>query len=109
DRHYTLQVASEVKDAQGRSLFGEPPGFQTGDRVRAGVPILHALRGDASDRCLVVRFASDDATTAELCLGPRCVDDGSSNGHEIALPLGDDPGTDSLSSTVRAWDETTRP
>jgi hypothetical protein len=107
DRRYEVRAAPSVRDARGRPVFGDPPGFQTGAILRTVPPSLRALGVRPSDRCLVIGFDTDEETEAELCVGPRCAASGPARRHEVGLFIGDLDGP--YAYRVRAWDETSLP
>jgi hypothetical protein len=106
ERRYEVRAPS-LRDADGRPPFGDPPGFTSGPSARTGPVALRDLAVETSDRCLVVRAATDEETRAELCVADRCVEDPPSRAHQLGLFVGDLPPP--LGYRLRAWDETTLP
>lgn len=107
--HYQVRAGPDVADAEGRAVFGDPPGFMAGGELRSGAVVLHALDAPASDRCVVVRFATDEPTWSEVCVADRCAVDGPLRAHEAVLAFGGALDGSPLGLRARAWDETTRP
>jgi hypothetical protein len=104
-RHYRLIADPMAVDAAGRVVFGDPPGFDSSDELRAGPTVLEAPSVEAADGCVVARFGTDVATTGRLCVGDACTTDGPTRVHELALPV---PAGEAAAQ-LSAWDETTLP
>jgi len=92
----------------GQLPFGDPPGFSVGP-ARTNPLVVEGLEVSATDGCVVARFATAIAARASLCVGAACVSGGVERSHELALLLPDASGAPTLSVSLRAWDETTRP
>jgi hypothetical protein len=107
ERRYELRAAPSLRDAAGRPVFGEPPGFTTGSDERTAPPELAGLWVESADRCLVVRFSTDEETRAELCVAERCAEGGPARTHQTGMLVGD-LGLP-LSYRLRVWDESTQP
>ncbi|HZS39941.1 MAG TPA: hypothetical protein VFF06_24075 [Polyangia bacterium] len=108
-QHYAVRAGPDVVDGDKRPVFGDPPGFMTSGEIRSGPIELHGFDVEAADRCVVVRFATDDATWAEACVAERCATDARQSSHELAIAFGDALDGNSLAVEAHAWDETTRP
>jgi hypothetical protein len=106
---FLLRAGADVADDAGREPFGDPPGFMSGGAVRTGAVTPRGLGVDSADRCVVVRFATDEPSWSESCVADRCLGDGESAGHEAAISFGDALDGRPLAWDVQAWDETTRP
>ncbi len=104
-RRYLVRVAPTAKGADGRAVFGAPPGFTAGTDLRK-VPIpLGAVRIEGVDRCAVARFSTDQTADSQLCRADACVTTRGVGAQLLALALDDAFAALSLSVS----DESTRP
>jgi hypothetical protein len=101
----SLRAPPGLADGDGRTPFGDPPAFSTGDELRTTAPQISGLALESGDRCLVAHFETSRSSQAELCVADVCVDDAAGTSHALGALLPDP----SDGWTLRAWDESTAP